>query len=242
MNLSPSGKELILVGLSINNRFFTEDNMEYLFKQALARHPAAAIRGLLVEEPQIHNYFAIGMNRGWAIGNLRKKGNALHRKAVRSLEALAATDSDLGVLHWRDSAGPRDPEQNVDYINQCDFPSYNDALLRIGKLYVYDHKFHRLIDEPSETAITKLAGNHPHQRRHNRDFRDMDVVLGSPHRQMFLFSELALLYAISKEKDGPTTYCYHKDFPPLTYLLDRQQAVFGERTTLGFELLSPGAK
>ncbi len=138
-------KGILILGLSINNRYFSEENIEKLMNWAA---PASSTCIMIPDEPAVCTMMALGKSREDAERVARLKSNALENKCKKIQERLNL--SSVTILRWKDI------KTNI---------SYQHASSHIQKVYNVDASFAAAIDETTREVLKNANSAEPSEQQ-----------------------------------------------------------------------------
>lgn len=90
---------ILILGISINNSYFKEENLARLVSWASMRSNSVYI--MIPDEPAVHTMMALGYTEKDAEKKSKKKSNALENKCNQIIESLDVSTT-VRVLRWKD--------------------------------------------------------------------------------------------------------------------------------------------
>lgn len=127
-------QQSIIIGISINNSYFKEENLLRLISWGSTRAQSVAI--MIPDLPAISTLMALGMPEDKARREARKKANNLENKCRAIIERLSL--QDISIVRWESIVG------NINYLQ---------ALIAIKEAYDQDDLFRIALRSTTEEVI-----------------------------------------------------------------------------------------
>ena len=135
-------KGSIIVGISINNSYFKEPNLEKILSWSQCN--ASKVYIMIPDEPSIHTLIAIGYAHKKAENITRLKSNALENKCLKIIQGL--NSSVFNVLRWKSIVGSL---------------AYLESLCEMNNLYCTDVNFRKALRDTTAEVVSKYIQHAP---------------------------------------------------------------------------------
>lgn len=120
------GGQTLVVGISINNSYFKQENLEKLIHWASAT--AQSVYIMIPDEPAVYTLMALGKTEEDSVRAARLKSNVLENKCVKVAQVLNV--NTVKVIRWKDII----PNEK-----------YQNALVEIKQAYNVDTAFREAV-------------------------------------------------------------------------------------------------
>ncbi len=131
----------IIIGVSINNSYFKEENLNKLVLWSTERYSSVFI--MIPDEPMVHTLMALGYSKSKAISKVRLKTNNLVRKCNRIID-FNNLSGKVKIITWKD----------------LDNRIYKDTLITLINLYSKNLDF-RWVTRKTTSNVILANGKTP---------------------------------------------------------------------------------
>lgn len=193
-------RQTIILGISINNSYFKEDNLAKLF--GWAQFYALSTYIMIPDEPMISTLQAVGYDLKKATTIARLKANNLENKICRILILRRIDMGNVKIIRWKDISSHE---------------TYVQALALLQNAYVSDRLFRADVKSATENVLIANGVVTPTEEC---------IEIGS----LFLLKELAFItYANVILRQEKVAYIYHKTTEVLKNIFDGKYSFVASR-------------
>ena len=185
-----SASRMSLIGVSIGNPFFSQDNLERIITYAAGISEGGYL--FIADISARHTFEALGYDSQSAKRKARLRGNALRNRCEELFRAKEEFRSRFSFVEWSAAIS---------------HPAYQEELRRLAVLYSFDDRFRAAAEESTESVIAKRESIN----------RQQSVAIGV---RFLLEELAFLLASPKIYGADRMTYLYHRPWPIFTALLN----------------------
>ena len=133
------GGQTLVVGISINNSYFNQENLEKL--KVWASATAQSVYIMIPDKPAVYTLMALGKIEQDAIRTARLKSNVLENKCAKIIQRLNL--NSVKIVRWKDIVSNE---------------KYQNTLVEIKQAYDFDAEFRMAVRSTTASVLQSGVG------------------------------------------------------------------------------------